>query len=327
MNDDGTTTRRTRILITNDDGIEAPGLRWLARAARESGYDVTVAAPAEEASGSSAALSAYTADGRVIIGRHTLDELAGVPAYGVAASPSYIVVLAVLGAFGEPPDLVLSGINRGANAGRAVLHSGTVGAAFTAAAHSRPAMAVSLDVLSPMATDDGGSHASADASSGGNALAILDAADDEARNWETAAELACEVLARLVDAPDGTVLNLNVPDLPGHKVRGLRQATLARFGQVQMAIAETGEDFVRTAVEQSRDRAEPGTDLAWLSEGYATLTPIQPVHELAGADLPAKPSEPAGAAEPDVPAEAAEPDAAAEAAAEEPGRHRQHTAS
>jgi 5'-nucleotidase len=275
-----------RILITNDDGILSPGLRWLARTTAEAGYDVTVAAPAEEASGSSAALSAYTADGRVIVVRHSLDELAEVPAYGVAASPGYIVVLAVLGAFGQPPDLVLSGINRGANAGRAVLHSGTVGAAFTAAGHGRPAMAVSLDVLSPLNTGDRG-HPSADATTGGNAMAILDAADDEARNWQTAADLARDVLAELVEAPDGTVLNLNVPDLPAHRVLGVRQATLARFGQVQMAIAETGEDFVRTAVEQSRDRAEPGTDLALLSEGYATLTPIRPVHELVDAEPPA----------------------------------------
>jgi 5'-nucleotidase len=262
-----------RALITNDDGIDAPGLRALAGAAAAHGMDVVVAAPATEASGTSAALSAYTADGRVIVKTRDLSGLPGVSAYGVAASPGYIVVLAMISAFGPRPDVVLSGINRGANAGRAVLHSGTVGAAFTAAAYGCPAMAVSLDVLSPMT-----------AASGGNALAVLDEADDEARHWSTAAELTGKLLSTLVDLPKGMVLNLNVPDLPPDEVRGLQHATLAPFGQVQMAVAETGEDFVRTTVEQSRERAEKGTDLAWLTDGYATLTAIRP---LAEADPPA----------------------------------------
>ena len=260
-----------RVLITNDDGIDAPGLRVLAEAAAAHGLDVVIAAPATEASGTSAALSAYTTDGRVILESRDIN---GIPAYGVGASPSYIVVLAMLSAFGPPPDLVLSGINRGANAGRAVLHSGTVGAALTAAAHSRPGMAVSLDVLSPVT-----------AASGGNALAVLDTADDEARNWSTAAELVRELLPTLIDLPKDMVLNLNVPDTPPEQVRGLRQASLASFGQVQMAVAESGEDFVRTAVEQSRERAEKGTDLAWLSDGYATLTAIRPLNEVADLDL------------------------------------------
>src|SRR5262245_14158128 len=116
----------TRILVTNDDGIAAPGIRVLARAVADAGYDVTVAAPRYEASGMSAALTAVTKAGRIVLERRDLD---GVPAYGVEASPSYIAMLACLGAFGPPPDLVVSGINRGANAGHAVLHSGTVGAA------------------------------------------------------------------------------------------------------------------------------------------------------------------------------------------------------
>jgi len=261
----------SRVLITNDDGIAAPGLRALAQAAVAAGHEVVAAAPAEEASGASAALSAYTDDGRVMIGRHQLEGLPEVAAYGVAASPSYIVVLAMIEAFGAPPDLVLSGINRGANAGRAVLHSGTVGAAFTAAAHGCPAMAVSLDVLSDLV-----------ATAGGNALTVLDEADDAARNWPTAAALVRELLPGLADLPDGTVLNLNVPDRPPAEVLGLRQATLARFGQVQMGVAESGEGFIRTAVEENRTRADEGTDLAWLTDGYATLTAIRAVTELDG---------------------------------------------
>jgi len=257
----------TRVLITNDDGIAAPGLRWLAKAAHANGYDVVVAAPQREASGMSAALSAVTEDGRVVFSRQTLSGAEAITAYGVAASPSYITVLAKLGVFGPAPDVVLSGINRGANAGRAILHSGTVGAALTAANNDIRALAVSLDVLSPTAASSG---------SGGAAIAALDTADDEARNWSTAADLACLLLPWLMAAPEATVLNLNVPDLPGAEVAGLRQATFAPFGQVQMAVAETGQDFVRTAIQEEGSRQVPGTDLAWLADGYATVTAIRP---------------------------------------------------
>jgi 5'-nucleotidase len=258
-----------RVLITNDDGIDAPGLRALAGAARQEGFDVVVAAPAEEASGASAALSAYTEAGRVAITRKDLAGLDGVPAYGVAASPAYIVVLATLDAFGDAPDLVLTGINRGANAGRAILHSGTVGAAFTAAAYGMPALAASLDVLSPLSADRGG-----------NALKVLDESSDEAHHWPTAAQYVRELLPRLAKLDEGFVLNLNVPDRPPGEVKGMERATLARFGQVQMAVAEAGEDFVRTSVEENRARADSGTDIALLTDGYATLTTVRAVVEL-----------------------------------------------
>jgi 5'-nucleotidase len=163
-----------RVLITNDDGIDAPGIRWLARAAADHGFDVVVAAPSKESSGISAAMTAVLDDGRVMMDRREVPTLEGIPAFAVNASPGYIVTLGRLGAFGDPPDLVLSGINRGANAGNAVLHSGTVGACLTAASAGLRAMAVSLDVLTP--TD-------ASAASGGAAIADLDKVDDETRNW------------------------------------------------------------------------------------------------------------------------------------------------
>lgn len=254
-----------RVLITNDDGVRAPGIRHLARAVSAAGHDVVVAAPRVEASGSSAALTAVAEDGRVVVEKHG-DFL------GVAASPAYIVVLGGLGAFGPPPDVVVSGINRGANAGHAVLHSGTVGAALTAAAGGRSALAVSLDVLSALPFDAGN-------------IASLDEIDDEKRNWATAADLAVTLLSRLAQAPAGTVLNLNVPDVPADRLAGMRRGSLASFGQVQVAIAEAGEGFVRTSVEATGGRSEPGTDLALLAEGYASVTPIQAVGEDAGFDF------------------------------------------
>jgi 5'-nucleotidase len=255
-----------RILITNDDGIDAPGLRWLTRAAVREGHDVVVAAPLKEASGSSAAMTAVEQDGKIVVQRRELAGARNVPAYAVAASPAFIVLLALRDAFGAVPDVVLSGINRGANAGAAVLHSGTVGATLTASHAGLHGMAVSLDVLTP---------AAATAASGGAAIAEIDKIDDEQRHWGSAAELAVRLLPTLTHTPAGTVLNLNVPDLHVDGIRGLRRAGLARFGQVQISIAEAGEGFVRTAVQAADEALEAGTDLAALAESWAVVTPIR----------------------------------------------------
>jgi 5'-nucleotidase len=258
------------MLITNDDGIGAPGLRALARAAVTAGFDAVVAAPLHEASGMSAAMTATEADGRVVLQTRELAGLDGTPAYGVAGSPGFIALIASRGAFGPAPELVLSGINRGANAGHAILHSGTVGAALTAAASGARAMAVSLDVLTA---------AAASAASGGAAIAAIDRVDDESRHWDTAAQFAVELLPALESAPAGTVFNLNVPDAPRADVRGLRRAAMARFGQVQITIAEVGHGFVRTALEEHAGRFAKGTDLAWLADGYAAVTALRGICE------------------------------------------------
>jgi 5'-nucleotidase len=255
-----------RILITNDDGIDAPGIRWLARAVVRQGFDVVVAAPLTEASGTSAAMTAVEKNGRIVVESRELPGVKNVPAYGVAASPAFIVLLALRDAFGPPPQIVLSGINRGANAGAAVIHSGTVGATLTASHAGLHGMAVSLDVLSP---------SNGTASSGGQAIADLDKQDDEKRHWVSAAELAVKLLPTLTHTPTGTVLNVNVPDLHVDGIRGLRRARLAKFGQVQMSIAEAGEGFVRTAVQAADEPLEDGTDLAALAEGFAVVTPIR----------------------------------------------------
>ena len=256
----------SRILITNDDGIDAPGIRWLARAAVRAGHDVVVAAPVSEASGSSAAMTAIEQDGRIVIESRELPGARNVPAYAVAASPAFIVLLGLREAFGPAPEIVLAGINRGANAGAAVLHSGTVGATLTGSHAGLHGLAVSLDVLSP---------ATASAGSGGAALAQLDRGDDEQRHWASAADLAIRLLPTLTHTPPGTVLNLNVPDLHPDGIRGLRRARLATFGQVQISVAEAGDGFIRTAVRAADKTLEPGTDLAELAEGFAVVTPIR----------------------------------------------------
>jgi 5'-nucleotidase len=261
-------TRPRRVLITNDDGIAAPGIRHLARVAVDAGLDVVVAAPDYEASGASAALSAVYEHGRLAIGNATIEGI-DVTAYSVRASPSYIVVLGELGTFGAPPDIVLSGINRGANAGYAMLHSGTVGAALTAANQGTPALAVSLDVLSA---------ADANPATGGASLAdALDAIDNEALHWATAAALAARLIPQLADLNEGTIVNVNVPNRPLEDLAGVRMATLAPFGQVQMAIAESGEGYIKTAIKQSSDERVDGSDLALLADGFATVTAVRSI--------------------------------------------------
>jgi 5'-nucleotidase len=256
----------TKILVTNDDGIEAPGLRYLARAAAREGHEVVVAAPITESSGSSAAMTAIEEHGKIILHKRELTGAKHIPAYAVAASPAYIVLLALREAFGEPPQMVLSGINRGANAGSAVVHSGTVGATLTASYAGLHGLAVSLDVLTARV---------ASSRSGGAAMDVISEADDEKRHWSSAADLAVRLIPTLEHTPAGTVFNLNVPDLHLDGIRGLRRAALAQFGQVQMHIAEAGEDFVRTAVQAADDLLEPQTDLAALAEHFAVVTPLR----------------------------------------------------
>src|ERR1700744_6343965 len=133
-----------RALITNDDGIDSPGVRILAQVAVAAGLDVSVAAPDGQRSGTSAMMSRLAAGGRLLTEERKLDGLEDVPTLSVRATPAMIAFVAVHGGFGGRPDIVLAGINRGPNLGRAILHSGTVGAALTAASAGLPAMAFSL---------------------------------------------------------------------------------------------------------------------------------------------------------------------------------------
>jgi 5'-nucleotidase len=254
----------TRALITNDDGIASPGLYALAHAALAAGCEVVIAAPAEEASGSSAAITGTntvavtgkTDASTIRIERRELAEVEGVTAYSVRAAPGLIALLAAHGAFGAAPDVVLSGINRGANLGRVILHSGTVGAALTAGVNEARGLAVSLDVgLNP-----------------------------DAHHWQTAADVVRGVLPELLTHPAGTVLNLNVPNVPPDVAVEVREATLAPFGIVQTTMTESIEGEVRLTVRELPERPIAGSDAALLAEGFATVTNVVAVRE---ADAPA----------------------------------------
>jgi 5'-nucleotidase len=247
-----------RALVTNDDGIESPGLEELVRVATQAGLDLVVAAPHEERSGTGAALTATTSGGRILTQRTGLAGVAGVTAYAVEATPAYITWAAVRGAFGQPPELVLSGVNLGPNTGHAVLHSGTVGAALTANAHGLPAVSLSTTLTAPPP-----SH-----------LATAGAAARTVLAW---------MLARA--DWDAVMLNLNVPDVPLEDLRGIRTAPLASFGAVQADVAEVGEGFVTLTFSEIDASSEPQTDAALQVDGWATVTALTGPREVELPDL------------------------------------------
>src|SRR3954469_21966815 len=113
-----------RVLVTNDDGIDSVGLHRLARVAVGAGWDVVVAPPDQEYSGSSASLTALPAladGGRLLVHERRIPDLGAERVLAVEATPGFIVFACARGAFGERPDLILSVINRGPNTGTAIL--------------------------------------------------------------------------------------------------------------------------------------------------------------------------------------------------------------
>jgi 5'/3'-nucleotidase len=252
-------SRRLRALITNDDGIDSPGLWTLAAAARAAGLEVVVAAPHVDASGVGASVMAVREGGQVRLHPRENPEMADVAAFAVEGHPAFIVHAAGRGWLDPEPDLVLSGVNLGANTGHSVLHSGTVGAALTATLHGWRALAVSLDtgVRAP-----------------------------EHPHWETVLEVLPPVIDALLAADEGTALSLNVPDRPVAELGPLREARLARFGTVRVRVGEV-EDGGRRALEATlretdASEFEAGTDIALLADGHPTLTQLRSVSDLPG---------------------------------------------
>ncbi|GAA3743037.1 5'/3'-nucleotidase SurE [Leifsonia bigeumensis] len=248
----------TVALVTNDDGIDSAGLHRLALLASDAGLEVTIAAPAAQSSGSSASITGAATDGRIRFERRELEGLEGIPAYAVQAAPALIALIAAHGAFGPVPDLVLSGINRGANVGRAILHSGTVGAALTGGVNGARGLAVSLDV---------GMH-------------------PEEFHWDAATPFVLQLLSRLQETPTGTVFNLNVPNHNGPDPE-LREGSLAAFGIVQTTMTRNDEEHTRLSVADTPAGQEPGSDAALLAAGFATVTSIASISEAAEAALQA----------------------------------------
>ncbi len=236
-----------RILVSNDDGISAPGIVALASAAGEFG-SVIVAAPNRERSAASHSLTI----GTPLRMNKVRFPVPVSEAYSVSGTPSDCVKLAMSQGMDSPPDLILSGINRGANVSVDIFYSGTVAAAFEGVFDDIPAVAFSLDTW-----DSGADFA-------------------HAQRWVK------KTLARLIDSNllDKRILfNVNIPDLSPRKVKGFR---FTRMGRVRYRDSyERRHDpgghpyfWLKGAVEILDE--DPDCDINALKDGYVSVTPIRP---------------------------------------------------
>jgi len=234
-----------RVLVTNDDGVESAGMVALTKALHEAGHDVFVVAPASDLSGAGASIGPLHRSAPIPMAQHHWAELPDVPVLAIERPPATAVYLACLGAFGARPDVVASGINPGANTGHLILHSGTVGAALTAAGLGVPALAVSMKW------------------------------SETGYFWETAAQLAVPALDWVTEG-DGPprILNLNVPNVPIADVLGVREAALAPYGEFWVAASDISSGDLRIEFQGPAIDPEGATDASLVAAGYATVTPL-----------------------------------------------------
>jgi 5'-nucleotidase len=191
-----------RVLVSNDDGVDAPGIRILAEGLRAAGHEVLVVAPDRDRSGASNSL---TLDAPVRV--QQLDA----STWRVYGTPTDCVHVAITGMLEVEPDIVVSGINNTANLGDDVIYSGTVAAAMEGRFLGLPAVAMSLQTV-----------------------------DHIGRHYETAARAAVEIIARLATdpLPADTILNVNVPDLPWDQVRGFEVSRLGNRHRAEACIPQ-----------------------------------------------------------------------------------------
>lgn len=229
-----------RILVANDDGYLAPGLAALVEACRGLG-DIDVIAPEQNASGTSNALtlqrplSVWTASNGF---RY------------VNGTPSDCVHVALTGLLAQRPDLVVSGINNGANMGDDTLYSGTVAAAMEGYLFGIPSIAFSL-------SEKGWKHL-----------------DDAARVARRLIEQAIE----LPPVPGAWLLNVNIPDRPYDELRGLRTTRLGRRHASEPVIRQSnprGEPIYWIGAAGDAREAGEGTDFHAVAQGYVSVTPLQ----------------------------------------------------
>ena len=232
-----------RILLTNDDGINAPGLAALRKAVADLG-EVTVVAPDAERSG--VAHSITLAQPLRIRRIHHGDEFFG---FGINGAPADCVKLACREILPAVPDLLLSGMNLGANVAINVLYSGTVAAAIEGAMLGVPSVAFSL-------------------------------AETEKPDFDEAARVAREVLARILadGVPERTVLNVNIPGIPRSALKGIRVTHQSRTSYHELyekRVDPWGRAYFWITGQMTRDfEREPDSDLRALKDGYVSITPV-----------------------------------------------------
>ncbi len=227
-----------RILLSNDDGYFAPGLEALASALAPHA-EITVVAPERDRSGASNSL---TLDRPLTVRRAPNGFLF------VNGTPTDCVHLAVTGLLDELPDMVISGINLGANMGDDTIYSGTVAAATEGFLLGIPSIAVSLT-------------------------------SKTAKHFDTAAAIAVDLVQRHARAPaDAWLLNVNVPDLPREALRGYRLTRLGRRHKAENVVrmqSPRGETVYWVGAAGPAADAGEGTDFHAVEQGHASITPLQ----------------------------------------------------
>ena len=230
-----------RVLVSNDDGVDAPGIRILAEGLRAAGHEVLVVAPDRDRSGASNSLT-LDAPVRVLQrDEHT---------WCVYGTPTDCVHVAITGMLALEPDMVVSGINNTANLGDDVIYSGTVAAAMEGRFLGLPAVAMSLATR-----------------------------DHRGEHYETAARAAVEIIARLQKdpLPADTILNVNVPDIPWSEVRGFEVSRLGNRHRSEPCVQQAdprGRTWWWIGAAGPEQDAGPGTDFNAVRSGNIAITPI-----------------------------------------------------
>ena len=227
------------ILATNDDGVYSPGLTILAKALRALG-DVWVVAPDREQSAVSHSLTLY----RPLLVEEIMERV-----YTVNGTPTDCVNLAVHGVLPRRPDIIVSGINKGANLGDDVTYSGTVSAALEAAIMGIPAFAISM-------------------------------AARENFKFDTAAAFAVKLASLLADEglKKDTLLNVNVPNVRPEGIKGVRVTRQGRrvySGSVLERIDPRGKKYYWIGGEIENWEEDPEADHTAVSDGYISVTPLK----------------------------------------------------
>ena len=232
---------KARILLSNDDGINAPGFAVLEKSTRALSKDIWVVAPESEQSGASHSLTLHRP-----LRLHKL----GPRRFSVDGTPTDSVLLAINRIMaGCKPDLVLSGINRGGNLGEDISYSGTVAAAMEATILGVPAVALSLI-----------------------------AEDAASAKWKTAVTHLPRVLKGLASVgwPSSVFINVNFPDVPADKVTGIRvtQQGRRKLGDELIERKDPrGRSYFWIGMMRMEEEAKPGTDLAAVNEAAISVTP------------------------------------------------------
>ena len=228
-----------RILLSNDDGYFSPGLAALARALAALG-EVTVVAPERDRSGASNSLT---------LDRPLSVRTAANGFFFVNGTPTDCVHLAVTGLLDHLPDIVVSGINHGANMGDDTIYSGTVAAATEGYLLGIPSIAISLNSRDP-------------------------------RNFETAGRVAADLVRRFVRRPVGqpVLINVNVPDVAHAALAGMEVTRLGKRHKAEAVVKTTnprGQTVYWVGAAGGAQDAGPGTDFHAVSANKVSITPLQ----------------------------------------------------